>query len=193
MVLTILLIKTLNNMKEIKVNGNLGEFTLNLPESISEISNEYLDECTKHIHPAPYYALIGIVYKDALTTVLTAAKKNKPANLAIVPIFIKCGRNTDLDFIKDLHLGDTVVVASSDISIGNHINSPYNKITPQNIIEACDGDKDIYKDAMLMQKPICMLEFKLIPVGAIHGKLDKTHNVFRNPYIYKTLESKGEA
>ena len=179
-------------MKTIKVNGNLGEFELNLPENLEEISNEYFEKCADFVHPAPNYALVAIVYKDSLSLILTAAKNNKPVNASIIPIFIKAGE-TDSDFIKNLKLGEKVVVAGSDLSIGHHINSPYNKITPTNIINVCEGDKEIYKDAILMNKPICLVEFKLVPVSCLHASLDKTANSFINPFIHKVTSNVAEA
>ena len=112
-------------MKTFKVDGNLGEFTINLPESLDEISIEYLKSCTDFVHPAPNYALVGIVYKDGLSTVLTVSKKKQDVNVAIIPIFIKAG-DSDSDFIKSLSIGDKIVVAGSDLSIAHHVNSPYN-------------------------------------------------------------------
>ena len=179
-------------MKTFNVNGNLGKFVLNLPESLSEISNDYFKQCTDFVNPAPDYALIAIVYKDSLSLVLTAAKKKQPVNAAIIPIFIKAGESNS-EFVNNLKLGEKVVIAGSDLSMGHHINSPYNKITPTNIVAVCDGDKEIYKNAMLVDKPICLVEFKLVPTCAIHGKLDKTVNTFINPFITKATVIDGEA
>lgn len=179
-------------MQNFKINGKLGEFEISLPENLSEISNEYLKECTNFIHPAPNYALVGIVYKDSLNLVLTSAKKNQPANVAVIPVFIKAGE-TDSEFIKSLKIGDKVVIAASDLSIGNHINSPYNKITPNNIINLCDGDRNITKEAMLSNSVVCFLDFKLVPVSAIHSYLETTPNKFINPFIRKVTSNVGEA
>lgn len=179
-------------MKAIKVNGQLGEFELNLPESLDEISNEYFEQCTDFVHPAPDYVLIAIVYKDSLSLVLTAAKKNKPVTASIIPIFVKAGKS-DSEYINRLKLGEKVVVAGSDLSLGHHINSPYNKITPTNIVNVCEGDKEIYKDAILMNKPICLVEFKLVPASCIHASLERTANSFINPFIHKVFTNTGEA
>ena len=179
-------------MKTFKVDGNLGEFTINLPESLDEISIEYLKSCTDFVHPAPNYALVGIVYKDGLSTVLTVSKKKQDVNVAIIPVFIKAG-DSDSDFIKSLSIGDKIVVAGSDLSIAHHINSPYNKITPINMIRLADGDKNIYSEALRHNSPVCFIEFKLLPASAIHGKLDKTANNFVNPFIYKAGANKIDA
>ena len=76
-----------------------------------------------------------------------------------------------------------MVVAAIYLSIGHHIISPYNKITPSTISVICDGDKDIYRESMTMQEPVCFVEFKLVPISAIHAKLDDTVKDYVNPFI----------
>ena len=169
-------------MKTFKVNGKAGSYVINLPQSIKEIGTEYLSDCTKFINPAPNYAVVAIVYKDLLSLVLTASKKKTPVNAAVIPVFVKAG-DSDSEFIKSINLGDRVVVAASDLSIGHHIGSPYNKITPSIIASICDGDKDIYREAMTMQELVCFVEFKLVPISAIHAKLDDTPKRYINPFI----------
>lgn len=179
-------------MRTFKLSGKLGKYDVTFPQSLEEISKKYFEECTNFVHPAPNYALVAVVYKDDLSVVITAVKTKKPTNISVVPVFIKVGA-TDDEFIKSLNIGDKIVVAASDLSIGHHINSPYNKLTPTNIASICDGDKDIYNTALKMQEQICMIEFKLIPINAIHAKLDTTKNSFINPFIRKSVDSKGEA
>ena len=169
-------------MKTFKVNGKAGSYVINLPQSLKEIGTEYLSYCTKFINPAPNYAVVAIVYKDLLSLVLTAAKKKTPVNAAVIPVFVKAG-DSDSEFIKSINLGDRVVVSASDLSIGHHISSPYNKITPSTISVICDGDKDIYRESMTMQEPVCFVEFKLVPISAIHAKLDDTVKDYVNPFI----------
>ena len=179
-------------MKTFNVSGKLGDFEVSLPENLTEITNDYLDLCTNFVHPAPNYALVAIVYKDNLALVLSAGKKKQDVNVSIIPVFIKAGK-TDSDFITNLKMGEKVVVSASDLSIGHHINSPYNKITPSNIIRLCEGDKNIYSAALVMQTPVCFVEFKLVPASAIHAKLDKTANRFVNPFIKKASDNIIEA
>ena len=169
-------------MKAFKVNGKAGSYVINLPQSLKEIGTEYLSYCTKFINPAPNYAIVAVVYKDLLSLVLTAAKKKTPVNTAVIPVFVKAGAN-DSEFIKSINLGDRVVVSASDLSIGHHISSPYNKITPSTISIICEGDKDIYRESMTMQEPVCFVEFKLVPISAIHAKLNDTTKDYINPFI----------
>ena len=171
-------------MKTFKVNGRAGSYVINFPQSLEEVGTEYLSNCTDFINPAPNYAVIAVVYKDLLSLVLTAAKKKGSVNAAVIPVFVKAG-DSDSEFIKSVKLGDRVVVSGSDLSIGHHISSPYNKITPSNIMIICDGDKDIYRESMAMQEPVCFVEFKLVPISAIHAKLDDTVKGYVNPFISK--------
>ena len=180
-------------MKNFKVNGALGEFELSLPESLEEIPVDYFKECTDFVHPAPNYALVAIVYKDSLNLILTASKRKEGANVAIVPVFIKAG-TTDSEFVNGLNTGDKIVVSGGDLSIGNHINSPYNKITPDNIVRICkNAGKEFYKSTLELHAPICLIEFKIIPIGAIKSKLDKTKNSFANPFVHNSIAKGGEA
>ena len=176
-------------MKTFKVNGKAGSYVINLPQSLKEIGTEYLSYCTKFINPAPNYAVVAVVYKDLLSLVLTAAKKKTPVNAAVIPVFIKAG-DSDSEFIKSIKLGDRIVVSASDLSIGHHIASPYNKITPSTVYVICDGDKDIYRESMTMQEPVCFVEFKLVPISAIHAKLDDTVKGYANPFI--SLDNKDD-
>lgn len=179
-------------MKSFKIDGKLGKFEVTFPEELAEISNDYLESCVTHVNPAPNYAVVAIVYKDSLNVVLTSARQNKPTQLAIIPVFIKAGEN-DSTFIKGIALGDRVVISGSDLSMAHHINSPYNKITPTNIINICEDDKNITKASLNMKTPVCFVEFKVVPISAIHARLDKTPNNFVNPFVHKVIAEGGEA
>ena len=178
-------------MKAFKVNGKAGSYFIELTQNLEEIGTKYLDDCTKFINPAPNYAVIAVVYKDLLSLVLTASKKKTPVNAALIPVFVKAG-DSDSEFIKSINLGDRVVVSGSDLSIGHHISSPYNKITPSTISVICDGDKDIYRESMTMQEPVCFVEFKLVPISTIHAKLDDTPKGYVNPFISTAVKDDVE-
>lgn len=158
-------------MKHFEVNGNCGRFELNLPQSIAEISAEFLDNCTKHITVAPNYALVAIAYKNDLNVLLTAMNKKKPTNVPVVPIAVKLNVTFDDEFYKNIKLGDTVVVSASDLSIGNHIFCPANTLSPSNIAAICEGDKNIYRETIGSDNKIYLVEFKVIPISAIKARL----------------------
>ena len=36
---------------------------------------------------------------------------------------------------------------------------------------------------MTMQEPVCFVEFKLVPISAIHAKLDNSTKNYINPFV----------
>lgn len=178
-------------MKQFTVDGKRGAYSFILPESVNEISKEYLTKCTKHIEVAPNYALIALVYQDSLAIVLNAPKSKQNQTIQIVPVFVKSGA-VEGEFLNNLKLGDKVVVAASDLSLGNHINSPYNEITPSRIISICEGDAHIYKTALSMTTPVCFMEFKIVPINVIHAVINDTTEEVQSELVIKvnnTLEN----
>ncbi len=170
-------------MKTLKLIREDYKIEINLPQRFEEITKEYLEDCTAHVSPAPNYVLVAVVYKEALSIILTANKKNKPINTAIIPVFVKAGTSND-EFINSLELGSRVIIAGSDLSIGHHISCPNNEITPNKIVNLCNDNKDIYMDALADITKNYFVEFKLVPASAIHGKLSDSNTVLRNPLIH---------
>lgn len=52
-------------MVNLQVNYRGGDYLLSLPTTLSEIDVDYLNKITQHIHVAPDYALIAILYKGS--------------------------------------------------------------------------------------------------------------------------------
>ena len=109
-------------MNSIKLNVSGKNVTLNLPTSVTEISKVYLDEVTK-----PEYSLVAIVFKSSLPMLLNS-NKGKEENTSVVPLFVKAGE-TDSDFIKGINTKDILVITGSNISLGIHINNPFNQLS----------------------------------------------------------------
>lgn len=179
-------------MKHFEVNGNCGRFELNLPQSVAEISNEFLDNCTKHITITPNYALVAIAYKNDLNVLLTAMNKKQPTNVPIVPIAVKLNVPGDNKFYNDIKLGDVVVVSASDLSIGNHIVCPANTLSPSNIAKICEGDRNIYRETIGSDNKIYLVEFKLIPISAIKARIGAKKCIDDTGYI-KPLSNSEES
>ena len=53
--------------------------------------------------------------------------------------------------------------------------------------------REFYQSTLELQTPICLIEFKLVPIGAIRSKLDRTKNSFVNPFICRAKNNGGEA
>lgn len=176
-------------MLEIQTNGNLGKFNIKLPTKLSEITEDYLNRVTEGIEVAPNYSLIGICYREKLSTViLSVRQRKKQIDTPVVPIFIKAGENTS-DFISNINTGNRIIISGSNIALGNHVSTPNNNITINKVLEFIDGDSEIYKEAMKHNDYCYFLEFKLVPNCNIIGCY-KNLNVasFEDPFISKIIE-----
>lgn len=176
-------------MLKLEVNSNAGKFILNLPTMFKEVTNEYMDNAVKHIAVAPEYSLIALVYREKLAVILNSAKQNKEMNTSVVPVFIKAG-TTDSKFIKNIKLGNKVIVTGSDLSIGIHVNSPLNSLSIPNVVAICEGDNNIYKEAITSTQYCHFVEFKLVPNSAIKG-LISTANMQVDPYVQRVTEAQA--
>lgn len=169
-------------MDSIKVETREGNYKLNLPTSINEITKEYLTEVTKGVMIADEYSLIAIISKVSPFAVSTA-KTNTVAN--VTPLFVKAG-NTNNDFIQNLNCKDIVVITGSDISLGIHINIKENDLSLSKIQSYLESNismiitdfKNSNKEKNIklyqMKTDYYFVSFKLIPNCNIHGTIKST-------------------
>lgn len=158
-------------MKEFKlVVGNV-EKTYHLPTSIKEIPVSYYENAVKQVIPADNYSVVAIVYHESLASIILAQKQNrKNASIGVVPIFVKTN-SKDSEFINNISLGDKLIIASSDLTLGHHVVSPTNELSLDKFIS------DVNKDTFVAQRyknnygseECYFVEFKLVPNCVIHG------------------------
>lgn len=178
-------------MLTINVKGKTGEFNLNLPTSIEEISKSYITNITSNINVDANYTLIGLVFKEKLSTILLAARKNtKKADVAVIPIFVKAGKS-DSEFINNLNVRDKLLISPSDIMMGYHVSTPNNLLTINTIVDIIDGDPDVYQKCLSMKEECYFIEFKLVPNCNIHGSYNRIQHV-DNPYVVKLSNANNE-
>lgn len=178
-------------MLTINVSGNLGNYNLNLPTSLNEITEEYINDVTGHVKVEENYSLIGIVYRERLSTLVLATTKNKKnSNVAVIPVFVKSGK-TDSELINNLIIRDKLIISPSDIMMGHHISAPRNLLTINTIIDLVTSDSTIYRKLLGVKEECYFIEFKLVPNCNIHGAYSN-HEVdgFTNPYVIKTASAK---
>ena len=178
-------------MLTIKVSGNLGDYDLNLPTSLNEITEEYINDVTDHVKVDANYTLVGIIYRERLSTLILAATKNKKkSDVAVIPIFVKTGK-TDSELINSLNVRDKLIISPSDIMMGYHISSPRNLLTINTIIDIVTSDPKAYNTLLGKKEECYFIEFKLVPNCNIHGayKIPET-STFTNSYVIKTASAK---
>ena len=116
-------------MLTLEVNNKQGVFQLNLPTSLNEIEESYIMEVTNHVKVDANYTLIGVVFREKLSTLVLAARKSKKnSDIPVIPIFVKAGE-TDSKLINSLKIRDKLIISASDIMMGYHISAPNNLIT----------------------------------------------------------------
>ena len=170
-------------MLKLEVNGSAGKFLVNVPTVFN------LDNAVKHIEVAPEYSLVALIYREKLAVILNSAKQNKEMNTAVVPMFIKAG-TTDSKFIKNIKLGNKVIITGSDLSIGIHVNSPLNSLSIPNVVAICNGDNEVYKNAITNTEYCHFVEFKLVPNSAIKGVIGAA-NMQVDPYVQIVTEAQA--
>lgn len=178
-------------MLTLNVNGKKGVFNLNLPTSIDEITWSYIQSVTDNIKIAPNYSLIGVVFREKLSTLVIAARNNKRnSDIPVIPIFIKAGSTNDV-LINNLNGREKLIIGASDIMMGNHISTPRNLLTINTILELIEGDSETYHTLVKHSESCYFIEFKLVPNCNIHGAYDKEHKTnFVNPFVIKVAEAK---
>lgn len=176
-------------MVSLEVNGKKGSFKVNLPTSFDELTKDYIKSVTNHIVPAPNYSIIGLVFKEKLSTVAFVTNKNKKTvDIPIVPIFVKAGE-TDDNFINSININEKLIISPSDIMLGHHISAPENLLTINNLVDILNGDIIIYNKLMNSNKQCYFVEFKLIPNCNIHGVYKSDVNKYENPFITKVSDN----
>ena len=177
-------------MLTLNVNGTQGAFTLNLPTTLSDITEEYITNVTSHIEVDANYTAIGIVFREKLSTLVLASRKNKKnSDIAAIPIFVKAGK-TDSKLINKLNVGEKLIIAPSDIMLGHHLSAPTNLLTINNILNIIEGDTEIYNKVIGIQEACYFIEFKLVPNCNIHGAYKDDCNDYINPFVIRTGETK---
>ena len=177
-------------MLTLNVNGTQGAFTLNLPTTLSDITEEYITNVTSHIEVDANYTAIGIVFREKLSTLVLASRKNKKnSDIAAIPIFVKADK-TDSELINKLNVGEKIIIAPSDIMLGYHLSTPINLLTINNILSIIEGDTEIYNKVIGIQEYCYFIEFKLVPNCSIHGAYKNSCNNYENPVVVRTGEAK---
>ena len=177
-------------MLTLNVNGTRGAFTLNLPTTLSDITKEYITNVTSHIEVDANYTIVGVVFREKLSTLILASYKNKKnSNITAIPIFVKAGK-TDSELINKLDVGEKLIIAPSDIMLGHHLSAPTNLLTINTILNIMEGDTEIYNKVIGMQEQCYFIEFKLVPNCSIHGAYKIDCNNYVNPFVVKTGETK---
>ena len=176
-------------MLTLDVNSNRGVFKLNLPTSLNEIDESYIMEVTNHVKVDSNYTLIGVVFREKLSTLILAARKNKKnSDIPVIPVFVKAGK-TNSELINGLKVRDKLLISASDIMMGYHVSAPNNLLTINTILELIEGDITTYNKLIGNNEYCYFIEFKLVPNCNIHGAYEQPKVAeFVNPFVTKIAD-----
>lgn len=173
-----------------KTHSKNGNFAVTLPTDLKDITEEYLKAVTKEVFVAENYSLIGLCYREKLSTIIFNAKNNKPSNIVTVPIYIK-SNNNEQPFTE---CGNKLVVSGSQLALGHHVNCVMNTLTINKFLYYIEGDNNAYQNALREFKDVyCyFLEFKIIPncdIVGVYANIDKIKDIdnFNNPFKVNVL------
>lgn len=177
-------------MKDFMVVNGDADYVFHFPTSISELDAEYLAKITSHVHVAQYHVLVGLVYKESLSNlILTYKQKKAKINVSVTPVFIKAGKDVDLD----ADVAEILVIPASSIQLGYAINIPANELSVDKFTKLLDGDSEAYKRVLGNDSPVCFVDFKIIPVNEIKGVVKKTIEKVDKKYIDVHLKASNGA
>lgn len=172
-------------MKEINVTFKNAEYKINIPTSREDITNSYLEEVTQMLEIAPNYSLVALITIEELINVVNPNAKKQNAFVAGLPVFVRAGESDD-NFINNISCGQTIVISDSDLSMGHHINSPYNKISKGYLSNILSKDKELASNVWGMNEKCYFLSFKLVPNCNIHGAISEEKINVTDPYVIRT-------
>lgn len=165
------------------------EYKLNLPTTLSEITSDYIRDVTSNIEVESNYSIVGLIFKEKISTLAFNVRKNKKSSdISVVPVFVKSGA-TNSDFINNLKIGDKLVISPSDIMLGHHLSTPRNLLTINNVLDIVNGNLDLYNKLISINTECYFIEFKLVPNCNIHGAYKDNSESYINPFIYKVTSS----
>jgi len=172
-------------MKEINVKNQAGELKIFVPTSRKDITNSYLEDVTQMLEIAPDYSLVALITIEELVNVVNPNAKKQSPFTAGIPVFVRAGQ-TDNKFINSISCGQTIIISDSDLSMGHHINSPYNKISKGYLSAILSKDKELINNVWAINEKCYFLSFKLVPNCNIHGAISEEEINVVDPYVIRT-------
>ena len=158
-------------MKKFQVITNEKSVNFEFPTSLAELSKDYLMSIASEVKLADHHSLIALVYCEKLGEVILAGKQSrKSLEGKVIPIFVTRG-TTDSDFISSIHCKDIVIIPSSQISLGYHVQVPSNKLSLNYFISLIDKDKTVFEryNRQFGSEQCYFVDFKIVPNVSIVG------------------------
>lgn len=169
----------------IKLTSKEKDYSLLIPTTVSEITNDAYVCMLNKVKLAPHYAIIALVHKLKLFELASTVNAKRDVNIKVVPILAKI--NIPTEQVNTFNVGERVIISRSSLEMGDHLNVSTNDITLTNVNNYIDADKELRSDIMTgiyfqtegksildskRDSPeCCFIEFKVVPVSSIRGTI----------------------
>lgn len=164
----------------VKLKNYVAHEILNLPTSYEEVTPEFIENCCKEVHVADNHIIVGLIYKEKLSYVLSTAKNpNNVKPSLIYPVFASEGQDKSFTnkYGNDIKVKDKIIISGTDLSRGYHVNVKSNRISIDKVVKFVNEDKILLKECVVggeiakeLNNTFCyFLELKIVPLCDIKG------------------------
>lgn len=176
------------------IQGNNKTYGINVPTAEKEITASFLTKVTERVKLNKYQTIVALVMKTKVWDFCMSIRNpKKDQNVAITAklakfiapnYFIDPNHNEkDGDLpIKNMSVGDIVVIDRSSIERGIHLSIP-TIISPAGLSKYLEEDKDLLTEIVTGKRPdlsnqyICLVQFKIVPISTITATYDAEEKV----------------
>lgn len=170
------------------IQGNNKTYGINVPTAEKEITASFLTKVTERVKLNKYQTIVALVMKTKIWDFCMSIRNpKKDQNVAITAKLAKfIALNPDEKDgalpIKNMSVGDIVVIDRSSIERGIHLSVP-TIISPAGLSKYLEEDKDLLTDIVTGKRPdlsnqyICLVQFKIVPISTITATYDAEEKV----------------
>lgn len=170
------------------IQGNNKTYGINVPTAEKEITASFLTKVTERVKLNKYQTIVALVMKTKIWDFCMSIRNpKKDQNVAITAKLAKfIAPNEDEKDgalpIKNMSVGDIVVIDRSSIERGIHLSVP-TIISPAGLSKYLEEDKDLLTDIVTGKRPdlsnqyICLVQFKIVPISTITATYDAEEKV----------------
>lgn len=171
----------------IRIESDKMSYDILVPTAFSEITKEAIDKLIANVSVPEHYAVVAIIYKERLYSVVSNVKNQKTGSLQCTPVLVKL--HGDATEAQGCRLMDKPIIANSSLERSNLIAIEENILDPIAVGKYCNSDNELTKAILTGSyfndgttsdfkakdlAPDCyFIDFRMVPVNTIVGGYKK--------------------
>lgn len=189
---------------------------LSLPTEFDEVvKSGYLEDCAREVVVAPNHVLVGLIYKEKLSYIISTSKNPNNVKPSIVIATLAADSpKGELQQYCGANVRDRLIITGTDLARAFHVNCKSNVLSINKVVDFVNSDKELLKtvsslytssfskilfdkdgnrtEQNLTERPFnYFVEFKIVPVSDIKGCY-KPENAIKSNFIKDYVSSKIE-